>query len=81
MQFNKDHITISHIIIFSKTFNQSTSAALLQGRCSTYLGTGYIRVFAVTVGVSATVIDGPKVSIPFPQISCHVLLSRENFST
>ena len=38
----------------------STSAALLQGRCSAYLGTGYIRVFAVTVGVSTSVIDGPN---------------------
>ena len=56
MQFNKGHIIISHIKIFS----QSTSAALLQGRRSAYFGTGYIRVFAVTVGVSTTVIDGPN---------------------
>ena len=60
MQFNKGDITISHIIIFSKTFNQSTSAASLHGRCSTNLGTKYIRVFAVMVGVSTTVIDDPK---------------------
>ena len=59
-EFNKGHITISRIIIFLRKHLTSTSAALLQGRCVTYLGTGCIRVFAVTVGVSTTVIDGPK---------------------
>ena len=53
----------------------STSAALLQGRCSACLGTGYIRVFEVTVGVSTTVIDSPNSLHPLSSN----LLSRPSF--
>ena len=55
MQFNKGHITISHIlIIFYLAINKRCNIA----------GTGYIRVFAVTVRVSTTVIDGPNSLYP-----------------